>query len=110
MLERELPALWSLLGHADGLNATLAHAAESCVANAQVCLPRAGALPPGVRARVANERKVLQCMSRALCDTHAYAFTGPRRGWAGSAHSFLVAPVWSCCSPVVHPENLQLTP
>jgi hypothetical protein len=73
MLERELPALWSLLGHADGLNATLAHAAESCVANAQVCLPRAGALPPGVRARVANERKVLQCMSRALCDTHACA-------------------------------------
>jgi hypothetical protein len=68
--------LWGLLGHADGLNATLAHATESCVTNAQVCLPRVGAPAHALsrrRARVANERKVLQCMSRALCDTHACA-------------------------------------
>lgn len=68
--------LWGLLGHADGLNATLAHATESCVTNAQVCLPRLGAPAHALsrrRARVANERKVLQCVSRALCGTHARA-------------------------------------
>jgi hypothetical protein len=98
--------LWGLLGHADGLNATLAHATESCVTNAQVCLPRVGAPAHALsrrRARVANERKVLQCVSRALCGTHArarppaaithsfrvclpmHAFTGPRRGWGALA-------------------------
>jgi hypothetical protein len=75
-MSEPLPALWGLLGHGEGFNATLAHATESCVTNAQVCLPRVGA-PAQVlsrrRARVANERKVLQCMSCALCGTHARA-------------------------------------
>ena len=73
---------------------------------------RASALPPARSRRkraqsaaVHELRPVRHTRTRApAAITHSFrvclpmhAFTGPRRGWAGSANSFLDAPALSCC-------------